>query len=343
VSANVVPQSSTLSAVVKSRNDAVPVGCVVVVTAGLVVVVVELAGGLVVVDDDVVGPAHVHDSVHCEPSGHVNDPDGELGSQASPGSRTPLPHPGAIVVVVVLPLGTQVHEAASQVQPGGHTNDPAGELMSHSSPGSRTPLPHVPPAVVLVVRATVVVVVVVVDVSHVLVVPPSQVHDAVHVVPLGHANAPPGELGSHGSPGSTTPLPHFMGPLQVHADVHVVPVGHVNAPPGELGSHGSPGSTTPLPHVPGIVVVVEPPPGLHSLGYGPAPGMPRRATHSALNDATQSTQSTRLERSVIDAPHSLPDGTVTSGHWSTKPIVAGVRSSDAPQALSAPPQALQMT
>ncbi len=294
---------------------------------------VELLVGTTVDVDVLVTASHVQTTEHTSPGSHVNAPVGELGSHGSPGSTTPFPHrPGVVVedvdvvvdddvvedvddvVLVVGPLVevvddvSQVH-AAEHTSPGAHVNAPVGELGSHGSPGSTTPFPHSPGCEVVVV---VDVVVVVETASH--------VHVAEHTSPGAHVNAPVGELGSHGSLGSTTPFPHRPGPVvlvveelvvdellvdelvvetgsQVHTDEQTSPGAHVNAPVGELGSHGSLGSTTPFPHNPGpvvvvvddvVTVVVEVAP-LHSGGYGTNSGTARRSRQSTLNSVTQST------------------------------------------------------
>ena len=90
---------------------------------------------------------------------------------------------------------------------------------------------------------------------------------------------------------------------QLQAPEQTSPGAHVNAPPGELGSHGSPGSTIPLPHVFAIVVVVVDADGggvvgelvvgvgagLHSGGYDANCGTVSRSVQSTLNSVTQST------------------------------------------------------
>jgi hypothetical protein len=148
VSAKNVPQSSVLVPVVKSRNDTLPPGAVVVVVAPGPTVVV------VVLDD---GETHVQASEQVVPSGHTIAPAGELGSHCSPGSRTPFPQPGVGSVVVVEPPGTHLHVVGSQVSPDGHVKHPEGELVSQSSFGSSLPLPHVDGCVVVVVLVVVVV------------------------------------------------------------------------------------------------------------------------------------------------------------------------------------------
>src|SRR6185369_16177792 len=130
------------------------------------------------------------------------------------------------------------------------------------SPGSSMPLPQ---------RFSVVDVVdVVVGASVEVVVVDAQVHAAVQTSPGAQRNAPPGELGSHGSPGSTMPLPQrfrvvvvvdgvvdvVVVEAHVQAAVQTSPGAQRKAPPGELGSHGSPGSTMPLPQSSGAVVDV---------------------------------------------------------------------------------------
>jgi len=103
-----------------------------------------------------------------------------------------------------------------------------------------------PPIVVVVVPVTIVVVVL--PGSEVLVVDPSTRVDDVVVEPVGS---------------------------QTHA-TQSQPGPQTSAPLGELASHSSPGSSTPLPHVTGtevlvvvlvmVVVVVPSPPSLHSGG-----------------------------------------------------------------------------
>src|SRR5262249_35329089 len=143
------------------------------------------------------------------PAEHVKPPDGELASHCSPGSSLPLPQvPPGIVVVVDPWTGLHVHVTGLQSQPGGQ-NAPPGELGSHSSPGSTLPLPHVLPSSVVVVRVVVTCGAEVVVLFMVVVVPPplTHRHAALQVNPGGHENAPPGELASHSSPGSSFPLP----------------------------------------------------------------------------------------------------------------------------------------
>jgi hypothetical protein len=115
----------------------------------------------------VVGSRQVQTSEQVEPGGQVKAPPGELGSQGSPGSTTPLPQSGDVVVVVLVLVELVV---------GASVDD------------------------VVVVSITVVELEVVVGVM--------QVHSAEQVEPGGQVKAPPGELGSQGSPGSTMPLPH---------------------------------------------------------------------------------------------------------------------------------------
>jgi hypothetical protein len=70
-----------------------------------------------------------------------------------------------------------------------------------------------------------------------------------------------------------------------HAALQVNPGGHENAPPGELASHSSPGSSLPLPQSDDetmVVVVVPDITPLHSGGYGTTPIAPSRVMHSAL-------------------------------------------------------------
>jgi hypothetical protein len=121
--------------------------------------------------------SHVHAAVHCSPGPHRSAPDGELGSHASSGSTTPLPHSGGAVVVVVVVVVASVVDVDASV-------------------------------VVVVVS----VVLVVVGASVVVVVATgTHVHAAVHSSSAGHRSAPDGELKSQSSPGSTTPLPHVVG------------------------------------------------------------------------------------------------------------------------------------
>jgi hypothetical protein len=303
-----------------------------VVAAVPLVDVLELVGVVVVATG-----SHVHPTVHTSPAGHTVAPDGELGSHSSPESSTPLPQLGGVVVEVVLVevgagavdvvVGAVVVETGSQVHPIVHTSPagqtiaPDGELGSHSSPVSRTPLPQLGGVVVVGVVVVVLVDVeagtLLVDVVVGVVVDETgwQVHPAVHSSPAGQTSAPDGELASHSSPVSRTPLPQLGGvvvvvvlvdvvdgaPLvdvvelggdvvvetgsHVQPAVHCSPAGHTSAPDGELASHSSPASRTPLPHVggievvlvdaPGVVVVlldvlgavvVVPPPALHSGG-----------------------------------------------------------------------------
>jgi hypothetical protein len=338
VSLKVLPQTPPATPVVKSRNDG-PAATVVVVVELVVVVVV--GASVVVVGAAVV--VVVFSSV-----------------VVVVGDAVVVVVLASVVVVVV--AGTHAQPAV-QISPGGQRSAPDGELGSHGSPGSTTPLPHVASVVVVV---GVVVVVVVVARTH--------MHPAVQVSPGGQRSAPDGELGSHGSPGSTTPLPHVdkvvvvvvdtvvvvvVGPTHVHAAVQVSPGGQRSAPDGELKSHGSPGSTTPLPHVDKMVVVVVPatvvvvvrvvdvvvvgPATLHSGGYGANSGTAARSVQSALNSVTQSTHVTTSCSVTMGPAHAgPPSGTTTFGHVELKPIWAGVRSSPPPQALSGPPHALQM-
>jgi len=100
---------------------------------------------------------------------------------------------------------------------------------------------------------------------------------------------------------------------QVHVPEQTSPGGQLKAPPGELASHSSPGSRTPLPHVPGcvvvvveVVVVVDGAP-LHSVGYDVNSGTVRRSMQSTLNSVTQSTQSTMSCRSTMGPAQLGPD------------------------------------
>jgi hypothetical protein len=295
----------------------------VVVVVDVVVVEDVLEVEAVVVD--VVVDSHVHTTEHTSPGAHVNTPVGELASHGSPESTTPFPQfPGTVVddvlgvgVVVVVVVDSHVH-APEHTSPGAHVNAPVGELASHGSPASTTPFPHVPATVVVVVDDDVVVVVVVDD-------------DVVVVVAM--VDVVVVEVDSH-----------------VHAPEHTSPGAQVKAPPGEVGSHGSPGSTMPFPHCPGTdvvvvdeVVVVDVVP-LHSGGYGTNSGTARRSTQSTLNSVTQSTQSTMSCTSRI-APLQLlgAPGMVTPGHVAGNPMSLGERSSEPPHARSAPPHALQMS
>jgi hypothetical protein len=250
-------------------------------------------------------------------------PDGELASHSSFGSSTPFPQPGGVVVVVVLdevvaavplvdvlelvgvvvvPTGSHVQPGV-QASPGGHTSAPEGELASHSSPESSTPLPQVGGVVVVVVVGVALLVDVVELAGVVVVTTGSHVQASVHSSPGPHRSAPDGELKSHSSPASTTPLPQFVGVVvvvvlvevvegalvvdvevvgvvvvatgsHVQPGVHCSPAGQTRAPEGELVSHSSPASRTPLPQVGGVVVVlvvlvgvvVVEPPALHSGG-----------------------------------------------------------------------------
>src|SRR5205085_8880977 len=109
-------------------------------------------------------------------------PDGELMSQSSPGSSTPLPHvpPSVVVVggavvevvvvdtlhVVVVTPPLHVH-CAVHVSPGAQVNPPPGEPPgSHCSPGSTVAFPQSPFRVVVVEPGVVVVVVVAFDRLH---------------------------------------------------------------------------------------------------------------------------------------------------------------------------------
>jgi hypothetical protein len=154
--------------VVVLEDELVVVGSTVdevVVLVGTVEELVVVAG--TVEELVVVGSRQVQTSEQVEPGGQVKAPPGELGSQGSPGSTTPLPQSGDVVVVVLVLVELVV---------GASVDD------------------------VVVVSITVVELEVVVGVM--------QVHSAEQVEPGGQVKAPPGELGSQGSPGSTMPLPH---------------------------------------------------------------------------------------------------------------------------------------
>ena len=288
---------------------------------------------------------------------------------------------GTTVDVDVLVTASHV-QTGEHTSPGSHAKAPPGELGSHGSPGSTMPFPHVPGVVVVVVDVDDVVDDDVVDeVDDVVVVggplvdvvdDVSQVHTDEHTSPGAHVNAPVGELGSQGSPGSTTPFPQRFGPVvlvveelvvdevlvdelvvetgsHVHVGEHTSPGSHVNAPVGELGSQGSPGSTMPFPHSPAAVVVVvddevvvvEVAP-LHSGGYGTNSGTARRSMQSTLNSVTQSTHWTMSWTSTIARLQLLPAGMVTPGHVDGNPMSLGDRSSPPPHTLSGPPHALQI-
>ena len=185
----------------------VVVGVAVVdVVAGASVELVDVVGAAV--DDVLVVDSQVQAAEHTSPGAHRKTPPGELRSQGSLGSTTPLPQrSGAVVLVVgvvveVVVVDSQVH-AAEHTSPGAHRKTPPGELRSQGSLGSTTPLPQRSGAVVLVVG----VVVEVVEVD-------SQVHAAEHTSPGAHRKTPPGELRSQGSLGSTTPLPQRFLPLR---------------------------------------------------------------------------------------------------------------------------------